>query len=137
MQPEPSTVSPQEPTESTIPVETSFSDHHGLRDPNTTVSLFPADNVGAETTTPAEQIAADAAVAASLQDVGETRSEATRRLSPKGTPSPPPGYHRITEYEQASTPPIRKREGPGFEVIKKIRSPSDKRSPVQELPNGS
>ena len=53
----------------------------------------------------------------------------------KSTPSPP-GRNRITEYEQAATPPVRKREGPAFEVIKKSRSPNDKRSPIQELPNG-
>lgn len=29
-----------------------------------------------------------------------------------------------------------RREGPGFEVIKKVRSPGDKRAPVLELPNG-
>ena len=138
MQPEPSTVSQKEITESTEPQSPHASDQHGLRDNDETVSLSPADDAGADSTTSisAEQIAADAALAASLESGRDGATQAARRLSPKSTPSPPAGYNRITEYEKASTPPMRKREGPGFEVVKKYRSPSDNRSPIQELPNG-
>lgn len=135
MQPEPSAVSQKEPTESSHP-DSIPSTQHGLRDDDdAAASLSPAGNADTSTAT-TEQIAADAAFAASLQGGLAEAAPVSRRLSPKGTPSPPPGYNRITEYEKASTPPTRKREGPGFEVIKKYRSPSDKRSPIQELPNG-
>lgn len=91
-----------------------------------------------------EQIAADAAFAASLQEqLGDVRVDARRRLSAEAvpqkacsTPSPPGGGVRITEYENASTPPVKKRQGPEFEVIKKTRSPGDQRSAIQELPDG-
>jgi hypothetical protein len=107
----------------------------------------PAGGVGAEPSASiqsSEQIAADAAFAASLQQqLGDVRGDARRRLNavptPKkdsGTPSPPSGGVKITEYENASTPSVRKKQGLGFEVIKKTRNPGDKRSPVQELPNG-
>lgn len=107
----------------------------------------PAGESAAEPTVPTEsndQIAADAAFAASLQEqLGDVRTDTRRRLNatstPKKnsqTPSPPSGGVRITEYENASTPPVRKRQGPEFEVIKKTRSPGDKRSAIQELPNG-
>ncbi|KAK5165155.1 uncharacterized protein LTR77_009253 [Saxophila tyrrhenica] len=139
MQPEPSAVLPK-PTESSNDDDTTIPTQHG-REHNAAVPATPADDVGAGSGTPAlsaeEQIAADAALAASLQD-GGGRAETARRLSPDRTPSPPSnsiGYNRITEYENASTPPVRKKEGPGFEVLKKARSPSDTRSPVLELPN--
>lgn len=82
------------------------------------------------------QIALDAALAASLHE----RAAQPRpgcRLSPPSPPSPPAAVNRITEYEQASTASARRQEGPRFEVIKKHRDPSDKRSPIQELPNGT
>ena len=140
MQPEPSAVSPTEPTERSTPKHPHIPAQYGLREnDDTAISLSSADDGAAtETTaTPAERLAADAAFAASLQELGDGRAEVSRRLSPLSTPSPPAGRNRITEYEKTSTPPIKKREGPGFEVIKKYRSPSDKRSPVQELPNGA
>lgn len=103
---------------------------HGIHNSDPAASLHRAEDGNSNIT---EQFALDAAVAASLQD----SSEESRRLrfSARNTPSPP-AYNRITEYEQASTPPVRKREGPGFEVIRKPRNPGDKRSPIQELPNG-
>ncbi|KAK3709505.1 hypothetical protein LTR37_010878 [Vermiconidia calcicola] len=106
---------------------------HGLRDDDAAVLLSSADDAGTEAGS-AEQVAADAALAASLQQ-GDEPPQATRRVSRKSTPSPPSGLNRITEYEKASTPPVRKREGPAFEVLKKHRSPNDKRSVIQELPN--
>lgn len=100
-------------------------------------SLLPADDAGTgtATSTSEEQLARDAAFAASLQESSEKPSASNRLNTPPGTPSPPV-LNRITEYEQASTPPVKKREGPEFAVIKKQRSPGDKRSPIQELPNG-
>lgn len=102
---------------------------------------------GAEPATSAqssEQVTADAAFAASLQQqLGNVWPDTRRRLSAEATlkteistPSPPSGGVRITEYENASTPSVRKKQGPEFEVIKKTRSPCDKRSAIQELPNG-
>lgn len=79
-----------------------------------------------------DQLALDAALAASLQDGGNTQN---RRLNKRETPSPPAG-NRIAEYEKSSTPPVKKKEGPAFEIIKKHRSPNDKSSPIQDLPNG-
>ena len=138
MQPEPPAVPQNEPTE-TSTQQTTASTQHGLHDSDATVSLSPAEHAGAGTTTstPSEQIAADAAFAASVQGERDVPAQESRRLSPKSTPSPPAGRNRITEYEKASTPPIKKREGPVFEVIKKYRSPNDKSSPIQELPNGT
>lgn len=141
MQPEPSAVSPKA-TETSKQDDNHQSAQYGRRDRDVPVSATSADSAGADSTTPsltaAEQVARDAEFAASLQERHE-RGEVTTRLSPQRTPSPPSagaGYNKITEYEQASTPPTRKREGPGFEVIKKVRSPNDTRSPLQDLPNG-
>lgn len=134
MQPEPSAITPSATTESPT-AQNDDSRKHGLPAHEPPDSLSPADDAGAGTTIPSEdQLALDAALAASLQESTE-KPRSGRRLSPPSTPSPP-ALNRITEYEKASTPPVRKREGPAFEVIKKQRSPSDKRSPIQELPNG-
>lgn len=99
---------------------------------------LPSARYGAETGTtapPDEPAALDAALAASLQEAEHAgRPGQFRGLSKRNTPSPP-ARNRIEEYEKASTPPTRKREGPAFEVVKKPRKPGDKRSPIQELPN--
>lgn len=106
-------------------------------------------------TTSSEQLARDAAFAASLQQSEQQRVSAasesqqqqqqSRSQKQRTTPSPPPlpaTPNRIAEYENAAmaTPfPQRaggRREGPGFEVIKRVRSPGDKRAPVLDLPNG-
>lgn len=110
------------------------SSQHGLHDHRAAVSLHSAEDAAA--TSFSEQY--DAAFAASLQDM-ETGLQTTqqRRLSSRASPSPPPARNRIEEYENASTPPIKRRELPAFEVIKKPRSPGDKRSPIQDLPNGT
>jgi hypothetical protein len=111
---------------------------HGIHDHDgrSAGSLYPADDAGAETPTSAEQLAIDAALAASLQDTPATPNAEGRRLNARNTPSPP-AYNRIVEYEQAAVPSARKKdEGPVFEVVKKVRSPNDKRSPIQDLPNG-
>lgn len=134
MQSEPSTTTPTTITESHTH-ETTEPREHGLHPHEpAAVALSPAHDNGAEagtTTTADEQLALDAAFARSLAEQPHTSG----RLSPPGTPSPPV-LNRISEYEKASTPPVRKKEGPVFEVIKKQRSPGDKRSPIQELPNG-
>jgi hypothetical protein len=106
---------------------------HGIHDRDPAVSLRRAED-GNSTDAEQSQSTLDAAVAASLRDAAEESGGLKSRA--RTTPSPP-AYNRITEYEQASTPPVRKREGPGFEIIKKPRNPSDKRSPIQELPNGA
>lgn len=112
------------------PQSAQTTSQHGIHDSDPAASLHRADDGKSDST---EQSALDDAIAASLRDVSdENRGLRTRA---RNTPSPP-AYNRITEYEQASTPPVRKREGPGFEVIKKPRSPNDKRSPIQDLPNG-
>lgn len=139
MQPESSAVSEQADTES-YTQQPAQSSQHGLRDHDPRVSLSSAGNADAGTTTAAtsaDQLALDAALAASLQESAGSgaQSNQDRGLSSRNTPSPP-ARNRIAEYEKASTPPVRKREGPAFEVIKKQRSPNDKRSPILELPNG-
>lgn len=98
--------------------------------------MSTADSAAARPTPSDEQLALDAALAASLEESADYEPYASRRLSPRSTPSPP-ARNRITEYEKASTPPVRRREGPAFDVIKKPRVPGDKRSPIAELPNGS
>ncbi|KAH6614034.1 hypothetical protein C7974DRAFT_475867 [Boeremia exigua] len=78
---------------------------------------------------------------------GDTR-DATRSASPsagadaeteglKGLRlSTPPPRNRIDEYEKALSKSARKNpEGPLFEVIKSVRKPDDKRSPIAHLPN--
>lgn len=136
MQPESSAVSSRVSTEQKPEQHPLPSSQHGLHDHNPAVGLSAATDAGAETTIPADQLALDAALAASVQDGGDTHSSGqNRRLKKRDTPSPPAGS-RIAEYEKSSTPPVKKREGPAFEVIKKHRSPNDKSSPIQELPNG-
>lgn len=110
---------------------------HGLHDHSILVSLSVAEYDGAGTTTPtgAERADLDAALVASLQDSPGGGPNGQRRLSRKDTPSPPV-RNRVAEYEQASTPPHRRRERPAFEVVKKQRSPHDTSSPIQDLPNG-
>lgn len=114
-----------------LPLVAQTTSQHGIHDGDPAAPLHRAE-AGQDDC--AEQSALDAAIAASLQDSSEEGRGLRTRA--RNTPSPP-AYHRITEYEQASTPPVRKREGPGFEVIQKPRNPSDKRSPIQDLPNGS
>lgn len=139
MQSEPSAIFENEITEQSTPNETRTSTQHGLQNIEETGSLSPAGSAGSGTTTSAstDRVAADAAFAASLQGGWEVLAQSGRRLSPQSTPSPPVGRNRVAEYEQASTtPPTKKKSGLGFDVIKKYRSPGDKRSPIQELPNG-
>ncbi|KAI9693505.1 MAG: hypothetical protein M1820_009193 [Bogoriella megaspora] len=67
-------------------------------------------------------------------DASSSRSSVGRLSAPK-TPSPSRG-NRIAEYENAiATPPRNKFEGPAFEVVKSLRKPGDKTSPVAGLPN--
>ena len=145
---------PELPTASTpappvAPQETAASPtQHGLPDLDTAGVSLPSfspthaeDGAG----TSAEQLAADAAFAASLQEGERPVRHEERRLSPPSpneSVSPKPSTplrtakNRIEEYEQAATPPTtKKREGPAFEVIKKQRDPADNRSPIAELPN--
>jgi hypothetical protein len=52
-------------------------------------------------------------------------------------PSPPP-RDRITEYENAlANSPRKPADGPLFEVVKSVRNPDDKSSPIAKLPNGA
>lgn len=135
MQPEPSTVNPKVSTTNETESNTDTR-KHGIS-AHEPVDQLPADhNAGAGTTTDAaDQLALDEAFARSLQqEAGKPHSAV--RLSPPSTPSPPAVVNRITEYEQASTPPVKRREGPALEVIKKQFSPGDKHSPIQDLPNG-
>lgn len=136
MQPEPSTIPPKPSTETTA-TQQNDTRQDGCRADDATLSPPPAASaVGAgRSKLEDEQSALDAALAASLQDAHEARTRSDGRLSARSTPSPP-GRNRISEYEKASTPPVRRGKGPAFEVIKKPRSPNDKRSPIQELPNG-
>lgn len=139
MQPEPYANSSRVATENTTEQSPSPASQHGLplHDHRPAVALSSEDDAGVDSTTePSDQLALDASLAASLQEAADgAQSRGDRRLSARNTPSPP-ARNRIAEYEQASTPPVRKRQVPEFEVIKKQRSPSDKRAPVQELPNG-
>jgi hypothetical protein len=108
--------------------------HH--RDGQIPGSSPSADDAASKTSVSAEQQALDSAIAASLQDTVASTPAKDRRLNRHNTPSPP-AYNRIVEYEQAAVPSARKKdEGPVFEVVKKTRSPNDKRSPIQDLPNG-
>ncbi|KAK3073474.1 hypothetical protein LTR53_004908, partial [Teratosphaeriaceae sp. CCFEE 6253] len=135
MQPEPTKVTPTAPTDSTTQQITDPR-HHGLPAHELHPQSPDDGNAGTGRAISAEeQLALDEAFARSLQHAAE-QPLAIARVSPPppSTPSPPV-VNRIAEYEQAFTPPVRKREGLGFEVIKKQRSPSDKRSPIQELPN--
>ncbi|KAK4617761.1 hypothetical protein CLAFUW4_12064 [Fulvia fulva] len=138
MQPEPYANSSRVATENTTEQSPSPASQHGLplHDHRPAVALSSEDDAGVDSTTePSDQLALDASLAASLQEAADgAQSRGDRRLSARNTPSPP-ARNRIAEYEQASTPPVRKRQVPEFEVIKKQRSPSDKRAPVQELPN--
>lgn len=66
----------------------------------------------------------------SASDNAETEGLSGLRLS-----TPPP-RNRIDEYEKALSKSARKNpEGPLFEVIRTVRKPDDKRSPIAHLPN--
>jgi len=146
MQPEPPTISTAIPEHSQqaprTPTQHGLQAHHDDGD-SLSPRAAPTSELAATTLPRLEQVAADAAFAASLQqELGGAPGDTGRGLkssakgSAKGTPSPPSGGNRITEYEKASTPPVKKTRDPGFEVIKKVRSPGDNRSIIQELPNG-
>lgn len=139
MQPEPHASSTENP-EIKTPVPASDNHQHGLHDTGTPAAELASSSSG-EADHVQDQILADAALAARLEarDTPNTSSQAAGGLSGESTPplTPANGRNRISEYESASTPPLRKATGPGFEVIQKTRSPSDKRSPIQELPNGA
>lgn len=136
MQPEPSAASTVTSTQTRSPEDVHHRKHGLHRPDSTTDDMLPADHVIKPTApTQDDQLAFDAAVAASLQETASRHSSDGAKLKKRGTPSPP-GRNRIAEYEQASTPPVRRREGPGFEVIKRQRSEGDTRSMIQELPNG-
>lgn len=63
---------------------------------------------------------------------GDTETEGLKQLRL----STPPPRNRIDEYEKALSKSARKNpEGPLFEVIKSVRKPDDKRSPIAHLPN--
>lgn len=150
MQPEFSAASTPASTQLASPNTLDSSTQHGLHEHAAGgVSLPPHSILRGESgagspVTTADQLATDAAFAASVQEAGRAVGSETRRLSPSshGSLSPSPSTplrsarNRIEEYEKASTPPIgKKREGPAFEVIKKQRDPEDNRSPIAELPN--
>ena len=142
MQPDLSALSPEESNESGFPKSNATPTQHGPDDSGAPIVHSTADISAGDagtTSTSEDQLAADAAFAASLQEeLGISTPITSRRLNySRDTPSPPLRDNRITEYERASTSSLKKREGPGFEVIKKNRSPGDKRSPIQELPNGT
>lgn len=110
---------------------------YGLCNDGAAVSLSSTAAVGTgkATETFEDPNAADT-TSYTLAREGSVVTRPERRLSTPGTPSPPPGYNRIIEYEKASTPPTWKASGPEFEVIKKSRSATDTSSPIQDLPNG-
>lgn len=83
------------------------------------------------------QLPLDTALAAPLQEESDASRLGTDQGLSKRKTASPPARNRIDEYEKASIPAVRKRDLPTFEVIKKQRNPNDKRSPVQDLPNGS
>jgi hypothetical protein len=139
MQPEPPATNPNATT-TTNTKTTDLSRKHGISAHEHGHTLPADDNAEPGEKSPAgvDQLALDEALARSLQESAERpRPDSRLRGSPPlSSPSPPTAINRVTEYEQASTPPARRRDGPTFEVIKKPRSPGDKRSPIQELPNG-
>ncbi|KAF2494206.1 hypothetical protein BU16DRAFT_583157 [Lophium mytilinum] len=79
---------------------------------------------------PRGEVARDGAAPSHSRDAADPHESA--RLSQT---SPSPGS-RIEEYENSAAQLIRKKsDGPVFEVIKKARTPDDKRSPITNLPN--
>jgi hypothetical protein len=146
MQPELSTTSTPSPTQ-TSPADPSTTNQHGLYDHDTGGVALPPDpdQPGLESGagSAADQLALDAALAASLQEIGgggERRMSpiTTQRISPPPPTTPPTvARNKIEEYEKASTAPVTKKlKGPAFEVVKKPRAPGDERCPVADLPNG-
>ncbi|KAF2808409.1 uncharacterized protein BDZ99DRAFT_572278 [Mytilinidion resinicola] len=115
----------QEPTQ----VDQNSPQHGRLPDYDPASSLPPAGERRAPDQPPGVVARDDAApshsrVAADLHE--------SARLSQT---SPSPGS-RIEEYEKSVAQLIRKKsDGPVFEVIKKARTPDDKRSPITTLPN--
>ncbi|KAK5133700.1 hypothetical protein LTR08_007454 [Meristemomyces frigidus] len=135
MHSESSTTNPTAITD-TAPERRTATSQHGIPAHEPPISLSSADDAGAgQSGDAAEQLALDAALAASLQESAERPRPSSRMSPPPPTTPSPPAFNRITEYEKASTPPVRRREGPAFEIIRSTRSPGDKRSPIQALPN--
>lgn len=136
MQPEHSSLSSRVSTEQQPDQQPPPTSQHGLHGHDPADGLSTEPDAGSEKTIPSDQVSLEAALAASLQDGGESQLPSqNRRLKVRDLPSPTAGS-RIAEYEKSSTPPVKKRDGPAFEVIKKQRNPNDKSSPIQDLPNG-
>lgn len=69
----------------------------------------------------------------SAAERGVVSTNGAPRLSTPSTPS----RDRISEYERALTPSLKKKpEGPAFEVVRKNRKLGDKGSSIEDLPNG-
>lgn len=134
MQPELPTTSHTSTTDSSRRRQSPTS-QHGLHDRDHSQPV-PLSSGSEEGTAADEQAALDAALAASLQEQSDAVAHTPRRPSPPSTPSPN-SRNRVAQYENALNTSVKRREGPAFEVIRKHRSPGDRRSPISDLPNGS
>jgi hypothetical protein len=138
MQPEPSAIFPAiDLAESQQPH--SLNSQHGYHDhPDSATGPAASDAAAAADTVvshPVERAASDATTEPSLPALIGRRTSPQRRLKSPDSPSPP-AYNRIIEYENALSPSPKRKQGPGFEVIRKPGNPGDKRSLILELPNG-
>src|SRR5690242_3098767 len=111
----------------------STSQHGQRRDDDPQPPLQPhSGGLRGESESPSGGDTRDATRSATPGVGGDAETEGLSRL---GLSTPPP-RNRIDEYEKALSKSARKNpEGPLFEVIKTVRKPDDKRSPIAHLPN--
>jgi hypothetical protein len=133
MQPEPSTFTPIESAPHTAPEHNNDS-KHGIRDDDQPAPPLLHEE---ERRRPRTRVAGHGLLSpsSSPESVDRNGNEAARLSPNERTPSP---RNRIQEYEDSVAHSARKKsEGYTFEVIKKLRTPDDQRSPISKVPNGT
>lgn len=134
MQPEPPIEFEKASTPPVAPEILPPTSQHGQRrddDPQQPLQSLSSELQG-ETESPSGGESRDATRPGTPSTNGDAETEGLKSLRL----STPPPRNRIDEYEKALSKSARKNPGgPLFEVIKSVRKPDDKRSPIAHLPN--
>ncbi|KAI4682469.1 uncharacterized protein J4E88_005359 [Alternaria novae-zelandiae] len=133
MQPEPINASQNVSYQQTSFDTATTSQHGQRRSFDFQVSLQPhSGELRGESGPQPRGFARDATRSEADTAVGTVETDGLKRVA---SPSPPP-RDRITEYENAlKSSPRKPADGPLFEIVKSNKKPSDKSSPIANLPN--
>ena len=135
MQPEPINASQNVSYQQSSSDTATTSQHGQRRSHDLQVSLQPhLGELRGESGPQPRGFARDATRSEADTAVGTVEKDGLKRVA---SPSPPP-RDRITEYENAlKSSPRKPADGPLFEIVKSNKKkPSDKSSPIANLPNG-